>query len=63
MALVLGLLYLGRRALLRSLEGACLAKMNTSAADWKDKHICMSECVYVHMDVICMLAASAEIET
>ena len=63
MALVLDLIYLGRRALLRSLEGACLAKMNTFAADWKDKHVCTLERVYVRMDVIWMLAASAESET
>lgn len=51
MALVLDLIYTGRRALLRSLEGACLAKMNTFAADWKDKHICTSEhvCIYIWM--------------
>lgn len=62
MGLVLDLIYRGRRALLRSPAGACLAKKNTSAADWKDKHICTSECVYVHMDAIRMLAASAESE-
>lgn len=59
MALVLDLISLGRRAPLRSLEGVCLAKMNTSAADGEDKHMCTSgHCV--HMDVICMVAASTE---
>lgn len=50
MALVLDLFSLGRRALLRSLEGVCLAKMNTSAADGEDKHMCTSgHCVYIWM--------------
>lgn len=62
MAFLLHLIYVGRRTLLRSLEGACLAKMNTSAADWKDNNICMSECVHVHMDVIHTLAANVESE-
>lgn len=63
MALVLDLIYLGGRAWLRSLEGACLAKTNTFAADWEDKRICTSERVCIYMAVIPMLAASAESET
>lgn len=62
MALVLDLIYLGGRARLRSLEGACLAKTNTFAADWEDKRICTSERVCICMAVIPMLAASAESE-
>lgn len=50
MALVLDLISLGRRAVLRSLEGACLAKMNTSADAGGDKHMCMSgPCMYIWM--------------
>lgn len=54
MALVFNLIYLRGRALLESLQGTCLAKTNTFAA------VTGKISMYVHMDVIHMLAANEE---